>query len=97
MASPAVYWRKKKTTFLFLNKKGTLLSFTKINNPPKGFGKQAYWVGIVEFPEGTNQIGQLILEGKEPKIGQAVIGVIRKTRQPNNEEVITYGVKFKLL
>jgi len=97
MANPAAYWRKKKRVFLFLNKIGTLVNFTKINNPPRGFGKHAYWVGIIEFEDGTRNMGQLVLEGKTPKVGATVKGVARKMRAVNVKEVINYGVKFKLL
>ena len=83
MESPVVYWRNKKAAFLFLNKIGELISFTKINNPPQGFGKHAYWVAIVKFDE-KKKVGQLILEGKEPKIGAKVIGVARKTRKTDS-------------
>ena len=97
MANPAIYWRKKKAAFAFLNKTGTLVSFTKINHPPKGFGKHAYWVGVIEFNGGEKKIGQLVLEGKEPKFGAEVLGVARKIKETNKEEVISYGVKFKIL
>jgi len=97
MTSPVAYWRNKKDAFLFLNKIGELVSFTKINNPPKNFGKHAYWVGIVDFGNGEKKTGQLIAEGKTPKIGAKVIGVVRKTRKANSEDVINYGVKFKIL
>ena len=97
MINPVADWRNKKKTFLFLNKIGTLISFTKINNPPKGFGKHAYWVAIVEFEEKKRKIGQLILEGKKPSVGGKVIGVARKLKKANKEEIISYGVKFKLL
>jgi len=97
MTSPVAYWRKKKTAFLLLNKIGKLVSFTKINNPPQGFGKHAYWVGIIEFEDGKRKTGQLILEGKIPKIGLEVIGVVRKMKKTDNQEVINYGVKFKLV
>jgi len=97
MANPAAYWRKKKRVFLFLNKIGKLVSFTKINNPPQGFGKHAYWVGIIEFENGTKNTGQLVLEGKTPAVGATVKGVARKMRTVDEKEVINYGVKFKLV
>jgi len=97
MTSPALYWRKKKTAFLFLNKTGKLISFTKINNPPQGFGKYPYWVGIIEFEDGTRTTGQLVLEGEKPKIGEKVRGIVRKIKKENDQEVISYGVKFKLV
>ena len=97
MISPVVYWRNRKKSFLFLNKIGKLVSFTQIKNAPKGFGKHAYWVGIVEFGKGERKIGQLILEGKKPTIGRKIIGVVRKIKETNEQEVINYGVKFKLI
>jgi len=101
MTNPANYWRNKKETFSHLNKIGTLISFTHIHNPPKDFGKNSYWVGIIEFDTGNNTkkliTGQLVIEQSTPKIGAQVIGVVRKTRKANSESVIPYGVKFKLL
>ena len=97
MTGPVVYWRRKKTAFLFLNKIGKLVSFTKINNPPQGFGKHPYWVGIIEFEDGKRKAGQLVLEGKMPKVGEMVKGIARKIKKTDSQEVINYGVKFKLL
>jgi len=97
MTSPVVYWRNKKNAFSHLNKVGRLISFTKIHNPPIGFGKHAYWVGIVEFSAGEKKTGQLVLEGKTPKIDAQVIGIARKPRKEDTKSVISYGVKFKLL
>ena len=97
MTNPAAYWRNKKENFLYLHKTGTLVSCTQIHHPPKGFGKQAYWVGIIQLDSGEKTTGQLILEGNTPQNGAQVIGVVRKTRKADTESVIEYGVKFKVL
>ena len=97
MRSPISAWRKTKTTYRYLGKKGLIVSFTKVINPPAGFGRLPYWVGIIEFPDGERQTSQLVLEGKEPKVGGKVIGIVRKIGQVGKEEIINYGVKFKLL
>lgn len=97
MISPISQWREKKKEYQYLDKIGRIISFTKIANPPQGFGKLPYWVAVIEFKNKERKTGQLVLEGKKPKIGAKVRGVIRIINQPNKEEIINYGIKFKLI
>lgn len=97
MKSPIAIWRRKRKDYQFLGKTGKIVSFSKVFNPPEGFGKLPYYVAVVEFKAGKRKIGQLVLEGKEPKIGAKVGVVIRRIGQPGLEEVINYGIKFKLI
>ena len=96
MKSPIAQWRNKEK-YKYLGKRGKIVSFTKVNNPPKGFGKIPYYVGIVKFKNGQKKTGQLVLEGKKPKINSKVKGIIRRIGTPGKEEIINYGVKFKLI
>jgi uncharacterized OB-fold protein len=96
MTSPVVEWRKSKKGFAFLDKKGKIVSFTRVVNPPQGFGKEAFWVGVIEFPGGKKQTGQLILNGKRAAVGSRVKGVLRRSKETGKEEVVSYTVKFSL-
>lgn len=80
-----------------MEKKGKIVSFSKVFNPPEGFGKLPFYVAVVEFKTGKRKIGQLVLEGKEPKIGAKVRAVIRRIGRPGQEEIIDYGIKFKVV
>lgn len=97
MINPISYWREKKQHYQYLGKIGKLISFTRINHPPKGFGRLPYYVGIVEFKNKQRKTGQLILEAKEIYLGAKVKGVIRIIGEPEPEAIINYGIKFKIL
>ena len=97
MKSPIAVWRSKRKDYQFLGEIGKIISLTRIFDPPEGFGKLPYFVAVVEFKKGRRRAGQLVLEGKEPKIGARVKGVIRRVGQPGPEEVVRYGVKFKVI
>ena len=97
MHSPIANWRQKKKEYRYLDKIGKIISFTKIYNPPEGFGKLPYYTALVGFRNGKKKSGQLVLEGKEPQIGSKVKGIIRRIGVPNQKEIINYGIKFKLI
>lgn len=97
MTSPIVNWRNKKEEYQFLAKTGKIISFTKIFNPAMGFGKLPYFVAVVKLRNGQKKTGQLVLEGKKPKIGAPVKAIVRITNFPQPEEIINYGIKFKLV
>lgn len=97
MKSPIAAWRSKRKEYQFLGKTGKMISFTRIFDPPEGFGKLPYFVAVVELKNGQRRTGQLVLEGKEPKIGARVEGVVRRIGQPGPEEIIRYGIKFKVI
>ncbi|HUV47145.1 MAG TPA: hypothetical protein VMW29_03355 [Candidatus Bathyarchaeia archaeon] len=97
MQSPIVYWRERKKEYRFLDRVGKLVSFTKIFNPPAGFEPWPYYSAIAEFRNGLKKTGQLVLEGKKPKIGGKVLGVIRRIGLQDKSGIINYGIKFKLL
>ena len=96
MLSPIAQWRNKEK-YKYLGKIGKIVSFTKINNPPDGFGDFPYYAGIIKLTNGEKKIAQLVLESKVPKIGDRVKGVIRKIGIQDKEAIINYGVKFKLI
>ena len=96
MSSPIANWRNKEK-YRYLGRTGRIISFTRVNNPPKGFGKLPYYIGIIEFNHSQRKSGQLVLEGKKPKIGVKVMGIIRRIGIPDKEGIINYGIKFKLI
>jgi len=100
MISPVKIWRRQKVIRASLGKKGVIVSWTKIYTPPKEFKKSApYYVVLVKFFTGGLMVGQLVdfLAEDEVQIGKPVIAVLRKTRDLDQDGVIAYGLKFKLI
>lgn len=97
MQSPVKIWRNQRKIQKLLGLEGIVLSFTKIHVPPSGFESQApYVVAIVKLSTKGNYTAQLVdWEDSNLKIGQKVKTVLRKTKDPGEEGVIPYGVKFK--
>jgi uncharacterized OB-fold protein len=94
MRSPVKIWRERKERYRYLGEEGEVVSFTRIMEGMEGFGKEAYWIVLVEMGKKKRVMGQWV-EREEPKIGDGVIGVLRRVRQPEKTEVIEYGVKWK--
>jgi len=95
MKNPIRKWRTKDK-YQYLGKTGKIVSFTKVNNPPAGFGNLPYYVGVIKIVK--EQItGQLVIEGEKPKIGKKVKGILRIIGDAKNEEIINYGIKFLVL
>ncbi len=97
MKNPILNWRQQKQKYQLLGKQGRIVSFTKITNPPQGFGLLPYHVAIVDFGKQGKQTGQLVLEGKIPVRGGRVRAVLRIIGRQDSKELINYGVKFKLI
>lgn len=97
MISPVKIWRNQKKVQLLLRQTGEVVSFTKISVPPAGFESQApYVVVVVKLRSGRNYTAQLVDWHEEHlAMGQKVIAVLRRTKNPGEEGVIPYGVKFK--
>lgn len=80
--------------------RGVLHALTYITaaGAPPEFAEQAraeggYWVAIVELVEGPRITAQLADCPEPPRIGQAVVAVVR--RLYSEEGVIRYGFKFR--
>lgn len=97
MISPVKIWRNQKKIKKLLGKKGEIVSWTKILVPPAGFESQApYVVVIVRLAPDRCYTAQLVnWEEKDLTTGREVRVVLRRTKEPGNEGVIPYGVKFK--
>lgn len=95
--SPIEIWRQTKNRYLFLGKKGKIMSCTRIVRAPENLaGLIPYWTGVIKFSNGKKTAGQIIALDKKPKKGNRVIGVMRRMRVPDKKGIIEYGVKFKL-
>jgi uncharacterized OB-fold protein len=97
MISPVKIWRNQKKIRALLGKKGKIVSWTRIHVPPAGFISQApYVVAVVQIDRGNSCIAQLVdWDESHLKVGQSVITILRRTREPGTEGVIPYGIKVK--
>jgi hypothetical protein len=79
--------------------RGTLYSFTRVEQPPRGFASVApYAVGMVRLEEGPLVTAQLAdTEGVELAIGMPVEMVTRAVRDSAEHGFIAYGYKFRPL
>jgi hypothetical protein len=90
-------WRRTKEISTYFGKKGRVESFTRILQAPAGFEKQTpFWVGIIKFSNGKKVTAQLV-DGKKIKVGSKVVGVLRRIRTAEKDEVVEYGIKYKLI
>lgn len=99
MTSPVKNWRDTKKLSKYLGKKGKLLVWTKIYTAPTGFEYQTpYLVGIVEFKDKERLPVQIVdCRQEDLKVNIQVMAVIRRTKKPQANDVIEYGVKVKLI
>jgi len=97
MISPVKIWRNQKKIRKLLGLEGKIITFSKIHVPPAGFESQApYVVTVAKLNSGANYTAQLVdWEDRHLAIGQKIKTVLRKTKDPGEEGVIPYGIKFK--
>lgn len=89
-------WRNSKKLSDLLNKKGRILTWTKITTPSQGYESQTpYVVALVELETGQKLPLQVIDFQAELKVNQKILTVIRRLKQPAPEGVIEYGIKAK--
>jgi len=79
--------------------RGTLYSFSRVLQPPRGFASMApYAVGMVRLEEGPLISCQLAdTDGVDLSIGMPVEMVTRKLRDAEEHGYIVYGYKFRPL
>jgi len=77
--------------------RGTLYSFSRVLQPPRGYASMApYDVGMVRLEEGPLISCQLTdSERVELSIGMPVEMVVRKIRDAEEHGYIVYGYKFR--
>ena len=97
MTSPVKIWRNQKKLVVKTGKVGNIISWTVIRVPPEGFGYQApYPVALVKLESGERVLLQMVdYRESDLKTGQKVVTVLRRTREPKEDEVIPYGIKVK--
>lgn len=97
MISPVKVWRRQKHIRANLGKQGRIITWTKIVIAGSAFKTYApYPVVLVEFEKGNKMYGQLVdYKERDLKIGKKVISILRRIRQPTEEGIIAYGIKFK--
>ncbi|OGG06967.1 hypothetical protein A3D05_02455 [Candidatus Gottesmanbacteria bacterium RIFCSPHIGHO2_02_FULL_40_24] len=97
MLSPVKIWRNQNKIKSILNKKGEIISYTRIHVPPAGFESQApYVVAVAQLDDGKRIIAQLVdFNESDLMIGRKIITVLRRTKDPGLEGIIPYGIKFK--
>ena len=78
--------------------RGTVYSFTVVQEPPAGFESQApYILALIELDEGGLITAQLTDLDDTPKIGDRVEMVTRKLTTDGSRGMIVYGYKFRSL
>lgn len=99
MISPIKIWRRQKEMRNNLGKVGVVLTWTRVYVSGEDFKKNLpYFIILVQFKNGQKAFGQLVeTENNKITIGTKVVGILRKIRDGNKEDVITYGLKFKQL
>lgn len=78
--------------------RGTVYSFTLVQEPPAGFeGQSPYILALVELDKGGLITAQLTDMDAAPEIGERVEMVTRKLTTDGSRGMIVYGYKFRPL
>lgn len=76
--------------------RGTIYSYTLVQEPPAGFEAQApFYLALVELEDGELITAQLTDVDGEAAIGDAVEMVTRKLTTDGQRGMIVYGYKFR--
>ena len=80
-------------------KTGTIISYTKLTEPPVDFKDYApVYLAIVRLDNGVTVLGQIAdAESEEIAVGRKVVATIRKWTEDGESGIIYYGYKFKLV
>jgi len=77
-----------------LPRRGRVVSFTVVENPPRGFEYYTpYVLAVVELEDGTRVLGQ-VSDAEGLKIGDEVEATLRIVRVFGESGQILYGFKF---
>lgn len=77
------------------SQEGTLLSFTVVHHPPKGFPAGKRTIGLIELADGNKVCAPLITQS-EPKIGCTVAPTMRLSKV-NEQGLRQYDVHYRVL
>jgi uncharacterized OB-fold protein len=77
--------------------KGTLRSYTRVYDAPRGFELQVpYVMGLVKLEEGPSVTAQIVdVKPEELKIGLDLEVIFRKISSGRGRGVVQYGFKFR--
>jgi len=80
-----------------LPERGTITSWTVINNAPAGYKKYVpYIVGLVDLGDGIKLLSQIVdISPGELEFNMPVKAVFRKVREDGTSGIIEYGYKFR--
>ncbi len=80
-----------------LSETGTVVSWTVINNPPKGYERYApYVVALIRLDDGAQILSQVVdVEPEEMRVGLRVEATFRRVREDGSSGIIEYGYKFR--
>ncbi len=89
--------RSRKISRVVLPGKGTLESYTIVQNPPEQLKKYPpYIVGLIKLENGVLVVGQIVdCKPENLEIGVQVRSVFRILMRDNDTGLILYGYKFK--
>jgi len=73
--SPPIIHRAQKTHRKKMQE-GTILSFTTIIHPPKGFGNKPRTIGLIELDDGSRTLGELILPRNQKSIVNCQLSIV---------------------
>lgn len=97
MNNPIRISRQQKKDCTHIHKRGQILSWTRIHTAPSRFASQTpYIVLLVKLESGQRVYGQYCdYDEKDIVIGKEVLSILRRVAQPDPEELVEYGIKFK--
>ncbi len=90
--------RAGKMVDLKLCGRGKIVSFTTVHSPPEGYTLQApYLLAIIRLEEGPMLTAQIVeTDESKIRIGTPVEMVFRKLIDHGEENLISYGYKFRV-
>ena len=99
MISPVKIWRRQKEIRNLLGKTGQIITWTIIYTPGLEFKRFApYPVAMIELESGEKITAPVVdYEKKDLKVGKKVRVILRKVREGDNEDVLVYGIKVKMI
>jgi uncharacterized OB-fold protein len=99
MTSPIKIWRDQKNISDLLGKRGEIISWTIVRQPPAGFEAQApYAMALVLLEDGQTIMAQIVdYSDKDLESGKKVATVVRREKIADNDGIIPYGIKVKFI
>lgn len=91
--------RKGKLVEKDMPREGIIDSWTEVFVGPSGFDKETpYFIALVDLGNGAKILSQIVDSAKEKvKAGAKVKKVFRKISDTDEEGIIAYGYKFKVV